>query len=456
MGNNWLILFLVLPHSFLIKTIPSKKNTANSNEMEVALTVLFLGILIFLGNLLNRLFTLTKIPDLLFLIGIGLVIGPVLGLVTPASFGIVGPIFTTVTLAIILFEGGLHLRVETIRESLNCTIVLTLASFSVTMLLTTGVLYYGGFLTFLPALMLGAIVGGTSSAVVIPMIEFLHLRKDSGAILSLESGVTDVLCIIVLLTILDVYQLGTVDLRITAGKLIASLLMAVILGVLGGVFWSTIYDRLGTIKSIFLTPAFLFIIYGVVDMLGYSGAIAALAFGITLGNLDSFNLSRFFSSAQNISQVELTPTEKVFLAQLVQLLKTFFFIYIGLSIEFSSTESFVIGGAVVLALFAIRIILVYISVPRSVPVWDASVIAIMIPRGLAAAVLAAIPFQAGVTGGMFIESTTYAIILFSILICSVLVILLERTPVRKFYGTIFKKFGKENGSCEQTAPPPPA
>jgi len=420
--------------------------------MDVALTVLFLGILIFLGNIFNRVFTLTKIPDLLFLIGIGLLIGPVLGLVSPASFGIVGPIFTIVTLAIIVFEGGLHLRVETIRSSFQGTIALTLASFAVTMLLAAGVLYYGGFLTFLPALMLGAIIGGTSSAVVIPMIDFLHLRKDSGAILALESAITDVLCIVILLTILDVYHLGTVDLRITAGKLIASLLMAVILGVLGGVFWSSIYHRLGNIKSIFLTPAFLFILYGIVDMLGYSGAIAALAFGITLGNLDSFKISRIYPSAQDIPQMELNPTEKVFLAQLVQLLKTFFFIYIGLSIEFSNRESFIIGGAIVLALFVIRIILVYFSISRTIPVWDASVMAIMIPRGLAAAVLAAIPYQAGVTGGMFIETTTYAIILISIVICSVLVILLERTPVRRVYAAVFKKFGVQAGPAAQPVP----
>jgi potassium/hydrogen antiporter len=420
--------------------------------MDVALTVLFLGILIFLGNILSRVFTLTKIPDLLFLIGIGLLIGPVLGFASPSSFGIVGPIFTTVTLAIILFEGGLHLRLDTIRASFNSTIILTLLTFIVTMLLATGVLYYGGFLTFLPALMLGAIVAGTSSAVVIPMIDFLHLRKDSGAILALESAITDVLCIVIMLTILDVYQIGTVDLRITAGKLIASLLMAVFLGVLGGVFWSAIYYRLGNIKSIFLTPAFLFIIYGIVQMLGYSGAIAALAFGITLGNLDSFRISRILSSTKEIPQVELNPTEKIFLAQLVQLLKTFFFIYIGLSIKFSSMESFIIGGAIVCALFVIRIGLVYISVPRTIPIWDASVIAIMIPKGLAAAVLAAIPLQAGVIGGAFIETTTYAIILFSIVICSALVILLERTPFKKVYGRIFKKFGRENGLAGQAVP----
>jgi NhaP-type Na+/H+ or K+/H+ antiporter len=425
--------------------------------MDVAITVLFLGFLIFLGNILSRLFTLTKIPDLLFLICIGLLIGPLLGIATPASFGIVGPIFTTVTLAIILFEGGLHLRIETIRASFQGTIVLTLTSFAATMLLTAGVLYYGGFLTFLPALMLGAMVGGTSSAVVIPMIEFLHLRKDSGAILALESAVTDVLCIVFLLTILDVYQLDNVDLGIAAGRLIASLLMAVILGVLGGVFWSAIYHRLGDIRSIFLTPAFLFIIYGIVDKLGYSGAIAALAFGITLGNLDSFKISSVFASAQDIPQVELNPTEKIFLAQLVQLLKTFFFIYIGLSIEFSNMQSFIIGGAIVLALFAIRVVLVHASISRTIPVWDASVMAIMIPKGLAAAVLAAIPLQAGVAGGMFIETTTYAIILISIVVCSVLVLLLERTPVRRIYGAIFRNFGKgEAQDGQPAAAPPPA
>jgi cell volume regulation protein A len=418
--------------------------------MDVALTVLFLGILIFLGNIFNRVFALTKIPDLLFLIGIGLLIGPVFGLVSPESFGIVGPIFTTVTLAIILFEGGLHLRVDAIKLSFRGTVALTISSFIATMLLATVVLYFGGFLTFLPALMVGTIIGGTSSAVVIPMIDFLHLRKDGGAILALESAVTDVLCIVVFLTVLDVYRLGTIDLRITAGKLIAALLMAVILGVVGGVFWSAIYHKLGMIKSVFLTPGFLFIIYGIVDMLGYSGAIAALAFGVTLGNLDSFKISRFFPSVQDIPQVELNPTEKIFLAQLVQLLKTFFFIYIGLSIQFSSADSFLIGGAIVFAALIIRTILVYFSVPRAVPVWDASVMAIMIPKGLAAAVLAAIPLQKGVIGGEFIETTTYSIILFSMVICSILVILLERTSVRSFYALIFRQFGHEESTPPQT------
>ena len=90
--------------------------------MDVAIVVLFLGILIFLGNVFNRVFALTKIPDLLILIGIGILIGPVLGFITPEEFGIVGPLFATVTLAVILFEGGLHLKTATIRSAFRGTI----------------------------------------------------------------------------------------------------------------------------------------------------------------------------------------------------------------------------------------------------------------------------------------------------------------------------------------------
>ncbi len=55
--------------------------------MDAAVTVLFLGLLI----------------------AIGIIIGPLMGFVSPSAFGVVGPLFTQVTLAIILFEGGLFL-----------------------------------------------------------------------------------------------------------------------------------------------------------------------------------------------------------------------------------------------------------------------------------------------------------------------------------------------------------
>jgi potassium/hydrogen antiporter len=420
--------------------------------MDVAIVVLFLGVLIFLGNVFNRVFALTKIPDLLILIGIGILIGPVLGLISPEEFGIVGPLFATVTLAVILFEGGLHLKTATIRSAFRGTIELTIISFIATMLISAGILIYLHLLDPLSALMLGAAIGGTSSAVVIPMIEYLHLGKDGNAILSLESAITDVLCIVVMLTLLDVYMIGELNLPYVTLRLISSFLVAAVLGVIGGIVWSVLYPQLKTIKSIFLTPAFLFIIYGVVTLLGFSGAIAALAFGITLGNLPSFSIVKWLPSS-HVEQVELTPNEVTFLSQLVQLLKTFFFIYLGLSIILTDTEALKIALVITLILFVARILIVRFFLPKSIPVWDASIMAVMIPKGLAGAVLAAIPLQMGIKGGLFIETTTYGIILFSIMICSILVLLLEKTPLKKLYALFFRNFGKV---AEAEQPPPPA
>jgi len=45
----------------------------------------------------------------------------------------------------------------------------------------------------------------------------------------------------------------------------------------------------------------------------------------------------------------------------------------------------------------------------------------MIPKGLAAAVLAGIPLQKGIAGGQIIQDLTYSIILISILITSVMI-----------------------------------
>jgi len=73
---------------------------------DIAPVVFFVGILIFLAHLFTSVFSRTRVPDVLLLIIIGICIGPVFGLVSTSQFGIVGPVMTTITLIIILFESG--------------------------------------------------------------------------------------------------------------------------------------------------------------------------------------------------------------------------------------------------------------------------------------------------------------------------------------------------------------
>jgi NhaP-type Na+/H+ or K+/H+ antiporter len=54
---------------------------------------------------------------------------------------------------------------------------------------------------------------------------------------------------------------------------------------------------------------------------------------------------------------------------------------------------------------------------------DRWISSLLVPKGLAAAVLASIPAQKGIAGGEWIESLTYAIVLQSIVISSTLIML---------------------------------
>ena len=69
--------------------------------------------------------------------------------------------------------------------------------------------------------------------------------------------------------------------------------------------------------------------------------------------------------------------------------------------------------------------------------------AIMVPKGLAAAVLATIPFQQGVIGGELIKSVTYGVVLLSIIMTSILLLLLEKTPLMSLYAWIFALNGEK-------------
>jgi cell volume regulation protein A len=401
--------------------------------MYTASSIFFVGMLIFLAHLFTGLFSRTRIPDVLLLMLIGLLIGPCFGLVTVESFGSIGPVLATITLVVLLFQGGLGLRLDVLWKSLRGSVSLTVVNFTVTMLAVGGLMMLIARLDATTALMLGAIIGGTSSAVVIPMVSRLNICKESQTILLLESALSDVLCIVVAITFMESYALGGINAGQALVKIITMFLVSAVVGIVAAFGWSMLLEWVHRVEnSIFLTPAFVFVIYGVTEMLGYSGGIAALAFGITLGNEETFN-ALFNRLPVSIRPVSLNEIEKAFFSEAGFLLKVFFFVYIGISIVFANPIWMIIGAIATFVIFYIRVPAVWLSVPRSVPVSEASIMAIMVPKGLAAAVLASMPLEAGIAGGDMIQGIVYSVILFSILLCSVLVFLVDKTGLASFY-----------------------
>jgi potassium/hydrogen antiporter len=101
--------------------------------MHVATNILVVGALIFGAHAFTGIFSRTRVPDVLLLTIIGIILGPVFHLVTPENFGLIGPVFATVTLIIILFEAGLTLDLDILRGVIRSTFSLTLVNFFMTM-----------------------------------------------------------------------------------------------------------------------------------------------------------------------------------------------------------------------------------------------------------------------------------------------------------------------------------
>jgi len=410
--------------------------------MEIAITVMFIGVIIFCAHLFAVVYSRTKIPDVLFLFLIGFLVGPVLGLIRPAHFGSVGEIFTTITLIMILFESGIGISLKGIRSSLKGLFSLTLLSFFATMVIVGGLVLLFTKLGVIQALIVGAILGGTSSAIVIPIIDQLKMKEESKRILAFESIINDVLCIVMTFSLMEAYKLGQMQIGIMTLKVIAAFLVAGIFGVAGALIWSTILNKIRTLQnSTFTTLAFVFIVYGIVDSLGFSGAIAALVFGYTISNVSKikFSLIRY---SDRLQPVELDNRERGFFSEISFLLKTFFFIYIGISMQISSAGLLLFGLLVTVAIYALRIPVVSLTIPKNTPVGDATLFSVIIPKGLAAAVLASIPLQQGIVGGENIQNLTYAVVLFSIILTSILIFLVDKTSVAGMYRLILGKFRK--------------
>ena len=409
--------------------------------MHPALVIAFVGALVFGAHLFIALFARTRVPDVLLLICIGLILGPLTHLVSPADFGSVGPVFTTVTLVLILFESGTGLRLETLRKALPGTLLLAALNFAGTALVVALAAWKLAHLGPMRSFILGSILGGTSPAVVIPMSAQLQMSDEASAMLFLESSVSDVLSIVFALALLDGLHLGSVRWGHVAGSVLASFLIATLIGVLGALLWSSVLNRTRALQNaMFTTAAFVFLIYGITETLGYSGAIAALAFGIGLGN--ELWLSQVLASRISfLDPVGLNENEKSFFSEIVFLLKTFFFVYIGLSIQVHNRWWISFGFAVTVLIYLLRIPIVRFGVARTMPQPDAVRMAAMAPKGLAAAVLAGIPLQQGVAGGDLIQNSTYAVVLFSIVFTSLLIFLQDKTPLGAGYRRIFRSFG---------------
>lgn len=411
-----------------------------------------LAALVFLGLALEELFKRTKIPDVLVLLMVGLGLSAT-GLVRTESLAGVGRVFTTVALVLILFEGAVRMRADELRSALGRSLALTFVNFFATMIIVGGVAWALFGMRLQAGLLLGAILGGTSSAVVIPMVQSLKLGPQTRTALSLESALSDVLCIVFALALM-----GTLGADVTAAPDVGAMAVtigvsfggAIAVGVGAGVTWAFgMRDLRRRRTSLLATAAVVFLVHALAEALNTSGAIACLAFGVVLGNAPTLAAGR-----ADAAQFELTEGERLFLSEVAFLLKVFFFVYLGASLKLSGYEPLLFGGLTALVTFALRPFVVRLTFSsRTSTRRDAAIASALVPKGLAAAVLAALPVQAGVAEGRTIEAIAFGVILISITVSSGLVFAIDRPFIARGYGRFFGKYLEQEPPTPEEAAP---
>ncbi|MFT4304924.1 MAG: cation:proton antiporter [Candidatus Woesearchaeota archaeon] len=409
--------------------------------INVLFVLLGIGIILFLGFFAEFLFKKIHVPDIIFLLIIGFLIGPhVLNYVSPLDVAEMAPIFTTFALIFLLFDGAFNISLSSFAKGALKSVQITLLNFLLSALVISTILFLFNF-DLLVSIMGGFILGGISSAFVIPLIKQMKVKGRVYSILTLESALTDVFCIVMSFAILEIIiNLSTLNIFTILIRIFEMFSIAGLIGIFSGLIWIiVILYVFKENKSYMITIAYLLLIYSFTEMLNGHGAIAALFFGLVLRNSKEIitKLTSLLNKINPKLKPELlyrkynlysinatTKSEKFFYSQLSFFLKTFFFVYIGILLEFSDLRIILISLIISIAVLFTRKISNLAT--KAYNDDERKLITSIFARGLAAAAIAQVVLNYNIPKIEDIVQITFTVIVFTIFLSSIKVFLLKR------------------------------
>lgn len=398
----------------LVKLQKSIVDLSGEDSIAAAHVVLLAaGVTIFLGVAGESFFKKTGIPDIAFLMILGVIIGPLLGIIQPEAVIEVVPYFAALALIIIMFDGGLNLDLKSMVKTAHFALLLAILGFAVSMVIVTMLAHYGLGWEWLDSILLSSIVGGSSSIIVFGLVRQLRVSEETKSMLSFESALTDILSTIVAFIMFEAVLSGYFDMEllgITFGRNIA---IGLLLGLGVGIPWMFITTKLANAQhSYMLTLGILFVLYFMAQSFGESGALTALVFGLMLGNRR--RLSRYL----RIKLPEIS-TDDTMHNQLTFLVRSFFFVFVGLLASFGQIEYIVFGIMSAILIYIGRLIVTKTTLTNRFSTLDRKVTSVMIPRGLAAAVLATFAITLGLPNGEVYPQIIFFVIMGSVIITTI-------------------------------------
>lgn len=382
-----------------------------------------LGGLLVLAYVANRLSRLTRVPDVMVLLGCGIVLGPVLHVIEADRFPHVTRGVGTLALILILFAAGLELDLRRAWRQFIPGMTLALLSYALTMvglvLFCTDVLK----MPRMPALLVSASLACMSGSIVLPILDQLDLRKDLKTTLVIEASFGDGLGALVVGVLIGVVG-GGAAIGASGGAIfggvVASFVFRFVLGfviaIVAGFLWARLLPHISNRQFWqVLTFAAVLIVYSGTEAVGGSELFAVMVFGATLASvLDSQSFLQDFG-------FEVPATDEgnqihSFHSELAFLVRSFFFVLLGAMIEFKGLQVQLLPS---LGILCVCLLARFLAVSGSRVVWRGvsararELASVLIPRGLITAVLALEAVEAMPKELDFLPSLTFALILFT-------------------------------------------
>ena len=403
-------------YNFLPEGIANLQNTlanlsfGDSLIASAPILLLAASVVIIMGVLGEAFFKKTGIPDVLFLMVLGVIIGPVLGIIQPEAVLEIVPYFAAVALIIIMFDGGLNLHLGKVVKTAHFSIILVIVGFAVSVGIVGSFAHYGLGWEWIDSILLGSIVGGSSSIIVFGLVKKLHISEEAKSMLNFESALTDIFAVIVAFVLFEAVLSGEFSLDLLGVTIGKAVMVGLVLGFGVGIPWMFIISKLKNAQhSYMLTIGMLFMLFFLATSFGESGALTALVFGLMLGKKNYFTRVLKIKFPEDLIDDSLHN-------QVTFLVRAFFFVFVGLLASFAQIEYVIFGVIAAIAIYIGRIIITKSVLVRGFSKLDIKVTSVMIPRGLAAAVLATFPLSMGLP-----NADAYPQIIFFVVITSVII-----------------------------------
>lgn len=318
--------------------------------------IMLLSAIVILSYLFNLLSRKTQIPSVILLIATG-----VAAKYTTEHYGFAPfevqklvKILGAVGIIMIVLEAALDLKVDRsklplIRNSfLSAAGIFAISAIGITMLLST-MLEQSIHLSMLYAIPMSII----SSAIVIPSTS--HLPESKKEFIIYESSFSDIIGILIFDYMLMDNVMSLHSLSIFGGNL----LLAIIISTLASLLLLYILTRITIELRFFLMFAILALVYSAGEMIHIPALLIVLVFGIVLNNSNLIMKGKLSNLASAEKMKDILHLMRSITAETSFLLRTFFFIIFGYSINLlvlTESEVILTGSAIVGILLASRYI----------------------------------------------------------------------------------------------------